>query len=153
MSFWEIWQTLTLGFLPAITPFLVVCVCFSLCSSLFSRVSVRITLPLVLAFGLLGGVTGFAVGVSRVPVVGVVLPAMLTFTTGLLGYVFSKEKSNLKYVIPFCLIVVYTNSLLGLFIGSQLRGKHEEYERQYTEWLLHYEKVTLEVEKSKEINK
>lgn len=147
MSFYEIWQILILGFFPSIAPFLVLCGLVSIVATIFSGMSLRVTVPFVLAFGLLGGVTGFAVGESRVPVVGVVLPAMLTFSSAVLGYMFAKDTSRYRLVLPFCLVVLSLNSLLGLFTGSQMRAKHEEYERQYKEWMMHYEKVTLEVEK------
>lgn len=147
MSFIEIWQIITLGFFPTITSFLIICGVVSILATIFSGLSLRATVPFILAFGLLGGVTGFAVGESRVPVVGVVLPAMLTFASGVLGYMFTKDNTKYRLVLPFCLVVLSLNALFGLFTGSQLRGKHEEYERQYKEWLLHYEKVDLEVEK------
>lgn len=148
MNFADIWNVIVQGFLPAVMPFIIVCFAVSILCSIFSKQSLRVTLPLIMAFGFLGGVTGLSVGLSRVPVTGVVLPAMLTFASAVLAYVFAKENdTRWKLIIPFCLIVLSFNSLLGLFVGSQMRGKHEDYERQYNEWLLHYEKVDLEIEK------
>jgi hypothetical protein len=96
----------------------------------------------------MGGVAGFSAGLSRVPVVGTVIPAMLTLVSGFLGYLFGKEHlKEWRLVIPFCILIFTFNSLIGLFIGSQMRGKSEDYERQYNEWLLHYEKVDLEADK------
>jgi hypothetical protein len=148
MTFSELWTVFVQGIFPVSAPLLITSVIFSFICSLFSRHSVRMTLPLILAFGFMGGVAGFSAGLSRVPVVGTVIPAMLTLVSGFLGYLFGKEHlKEWRLVIPFCILIFTFNSLIGLFIGSQMRGKSEDYERQYNEWLLHYEKVDLEADK------
>lgn len=80
--------------------------------------------------------------------VGIVLPAVLVFCSGLLIYIFGKEQLKVwRLIVPFCLMVLTVNAWVGLFIGSQMRGKAEAFEREYKEWLLHHEKVTLEIER------
>lgn len=150
MTYSEIWQIFTQGIFPVSLPFIIICTVVSFFCSLFSKHSMRVTLPIILAFGFIGGVAGYSAGVSRVPVVGTVIPAMLTLVGGVLGYLFGKDNiKEWRFVIPFCIVILTFNTFTGLFIGSQMRGKFEEYERQYNEWLLKYEKVELENEKKK----
>ena len=102
----------------------------------------------IFAFSLLGGVIGIFVGASQTPVIGTVLPAVLTFITGLLAYLFGKESMmEWRPVIPVCIISLLITSLFGSFMGSQIRLDFEESEKSYEHWLLHYEKVGLPVAK------
>lgn len=152
MTYQEIWQVFVNGLFPISLPFILSCLIFSVLCSLFSKQSFRFTFPILLAFGFLGGVSGLSAGLSREPVIGTVIPAMLTLVSGVLGYLFSKEHlKDWRVVIPFCIFILTLNTCIGLFLGSQMRGKSEEYEKQYNEWLLHYEKVDLELEKQQEL--
>lgn len=153
MTFYEIWVVFMQGILPVSTPLVVVCIILSFICSLFAGQSIRTTLPIIIAFGFVGGVAGFSAGLSRVPVVGTVIPAMLTLISGVFGYMFSKESMrSWRTVIQFCIAVLAINCFIGLFIGSQMRGKSEEYDKKYNEWLLHYERVELEAEKAEALN-
>lgn len=101
-----------------------------------SKVRHRGSYASVYAFGALGGFLGYAIASSREPVAGIVLPALLTFITGLLGYLFSRD--NLKTwraVVPFCISALILNTFLGTLPGSILRKQHEVYEKRYQEWL------------------
>jgi hypothetical protein len=103
----------------------------------------------IYAFALLGGLVGILVGASKTPVVGTILPAILTFVTALLAYLFGKENlAQWRPVIPFCIIVMLITALYGSFMGSSMRKQHDDAEREYKEWLSHYEKVELEVAKN-----
>lgn len=103
---------------------------------------------LVIAFSLLGAVLGIAGGASRTPVMGELLPAFVTVIAVLLGYIFTKESmAGLRPAIPYCLIAFLVTSLMGLFFGSAIRGKHEKFERDYEKRLLQYKQVDLELEK------
>jgi len=103
---------------------------------------------LILAFSFLGGVVGIFVGMSKTPVMGTVLPAVLTFITGLLAYLFGKENlAEWRPVIPNCIIAMMATVLFGSLMGSQVRGDYQQSEKEYKEWLLHYENVGLPVAK------
>ena len=103
---------------------------------------------LIFAFSLLGGVIGIFVGMSQTPVIGTVLHAVLTFITGLLAYLFSKESLiEWRPVIPVCIVALLITSLFGSFMGSQVRLDFEQSAKSYERWLLHYEKVGLPVAK------
>lgn len=107
---------------------------------------------LIAAFAVLGGILGVTVGASRSPELGAILPALLTVITFLLGYLFSREHlSEWRPVIPYCILVLLINSFYGLFLGSAIRGKHEDFEKEYQKRLLYYENVELEVEKAKKL--
>lgn len=154
MTFTDIWTVFAQGIFPVCTPLIILCLVFALICSYFSAQSFKRTFPIILAFGFIGGVAGLSAGLSREPVIGTVIPAMLTLVSGVLGYLFGKEHlKEWRLVIPFCIFILTANTCVGLFIGSQMRGKSEEYDKQYNEWLLHYEKVDLEVEKQQELQK
>jgi hypothetical protein len=92
--------------------------------------------------------SGIFVGASQTPVIGTVLPAVLTFITGLLAYLFSKENLvDWRPVIPNCIVALLLTVLFGAFMGSQIRLDYEETEKGYERWLLHYEKIGLPVAK------
>jgi 4-hydroxybenzoate polyprenyltransferase len=103
----------------------------------------------IFSFGFLGGVLGYSAGYSRVPVVGTILPALLTFVTALLGYLFSKDQlETYRPLIPYCIVVLLLNSFYGLSVGSIMRGKFDDFERDYQKRLLYYERVELESKKA-----
>lgn len=107
---------------------------------------------LIASFAVLGGILGVSVGASRSPELGAILPALLTVITFLLGYLFSREHlSEWRPIIPYCILVLLLNSFYGLFVGSTIRGKHENFVREHQKRLLYYEKVELEVEKAKQL--
>lgn len=146
------WSELFINFksvlLPALSFISVGVVLVYLVAKYISKVRIKGQGALIAAFGVLGGVVGIMVGASRTPVVGTVLPGILTFVTGLLAYLFSKEHlSEWRPVIPFCIVAMLLLSLFGAFMGSSIRLKNEAYEKEYAEWLLHYEKVQLEAAK------
>lgn len=106
----------------------------------------------IASFAALGGVIGVVTGASKSPTVGALLPALLTFITALLGVMFSQDKlSEYRPIIPYCIMVLILTSYFGLFAGSSIRGKDEDFQRNYNEWLLDFQNVKLEVEKAKRL--
>jgi hypothetical protein len=106
----------------------------------------------ILVFALLGTVTGVVAGNSREPAISAVLPAMLALVTALCGYAFTVEGlKHLQPAIPYCILALMFSSVYGLAFGSNLRGKDEEFKRQYDKYLLHYQNVELEVEKAQKL--
>lgn len=104
--------------------------------------------PVIFSFSLLGGIIGLFVGASKTPVIGTVLPAILTFVAALLAYLFGKENlRDWRPVLPFCIIAVLLTALYGSLMGTSVRKDFEDSEKRYKEWILHYEKVGLEVAK------
>jgi hypothetical protein len=115
-----------------------------------ARKALRETVPFVVAFAALGVTTGFAAGDSRVPVVGVMLPAMLTLVSGLMAYLFTKEGlKEWRPIIPWCVTVLTVGGLVGLSLGSTIRARFDQFDRDYAKALLRYERVELESEKAK----
>jgi len=83
-----------------------------------------------LLFSLLGITIGFFSGNSRTPVIGDVLPAILTFITALLGYFVNKKDGGIiwRSSMPVGLAALLVSTLSGVLIGSQMR-----IDREYTE--------------------
>jgi len=103
----------------------------------------------ILVFALLGTVTGIVAGNSREPAISAVLPALLALVTALCGYAFTVEGlKKLQPAIPFCILALMLSSVYGLAFGATLRGKNDDYKRDYDKYILHYQNVDLEVEKA-----
>jgi hypothetical protein len=102
---------------------------------------------LILGFVALGAMVGITAGASKTPVLGTFLPAFLTFISGLLGYLFSKDSlTEWRKVIPFCMAGMLFASVLNAFAGTAIKGEHQKFEREYEIWLLE-KKNALEVQK------
>ncbi len=154
MTFSDLWTAFRFGFLPVVTFILGISLFALLAARYKSGIKFQGSAMAIVAFGSLGGVLGFAVGNSRQPIVGTVLPALLTFITALLGYLFSKEQlSEWRPVIPYCITVLVLNAFIGLCSGGIVRGKYEDFERDYQRRLMEYEKVDLEVKKAEQLKK
>lgn len=89
----------------------------------------RAPLTLVLlAFGVLGGATGYLTGISREPVVGAVVPAMLTLVGGLALFESSRHRDR-QIVIALIVASLSTNLLLATLWGSHDRAIAEQNEK------------------------
>ena len=108
------------------------------------------TVAFMIAFAALGVTTGFVTGNSREPTVDAMLPAFLTLVSGLLTYVFTKEGlREWRPIIPSCVSVVVVGGLVGLALGASTRKAHDDFNRDYAKYLLHYQYVELELEKAR----
>lgn len=124
----------------------------TLAAALMWKTRARLFVPLILMFASLGGTLGIFVGASQTPVVGDLLPALLTFVSGLLAYVVTKKDSPVsgwRRAMPFCIVALLFAALTTSFLGSSIRGDKEERDKRYNEWLLEFEKVDLEVDKAR----
>lgn len=87
----------------------------------------------MLCVSLLGGLTGFSGGISRLGVVGDLIPAALTFLAGTVAYIFG-IKENKNAAIPILVIsfscALFLNYSLGSKIRSNYEGKKEINERR-----------------------
>ena len=153
MSFNELWLVLRLGFLPVAVAIAICTFSVYVLARLVSKLKVANQLIFFTAFGVLGGLLGYSAGSSQQSIIGTVLPTLLTLITLLLGYLFTREEkvSPLQPIIPHCLLVLMMTSLLCLFLGGIVKRQNEEFKRRYDEYLLHYEKVELELEKAKKL--
>ena len=80
---------------------------------------------------------------------GTVLPAVITFITGLLTYLFGKDSlAEWRPVIPVCVIALLITALFGSLLGAQTRLDSDESEKEYKEWLLYQEHVAFPVAKA-----
>lgn len=112
-----------------------------------SNAASRLHGALIFGFTALGGMVGIATGASLTPVVGTVLPAFLTFVSGVLVYLFGRESlSEWRHAIPFCLIGLLLASLYMSFVGTGIRADTEAFQRDYDVWLIKHKNI-LEAEK------
>jgi hypothetical protein len=110
--------------------------------------------PFILTFALLGAVSGICTGSSRTPVVGTVLPALLSFMTALCGYAFTKDSlKDMRPVLPFGLLALLLSAMYCAFVGSKLRFLNEVFATGVQKDMLKYERVELEIHKAEEFRK
>jgi len=101
---------------------------------------------LIGAFACLGLVIGILTGASMTPVVGSLLPALLTLLGALLAYMFGKESLAVwRPAIPYCLIALMLSALYGIFMGGTIRDTWQRNADIQHAADLYYEKVDLEV--------
>lgn len=66
---------------------------------------------------------GVFIGASRDPVVGAALPALITFISGLMAYLFSKdEMSQWRPTIPIAILALVAAASAGGFFGGAARN-------------------------------
>jgi hypothetical protein len=80
----------------------------------------------LLSFSMLGFSTGVLTGLSRQPVVGAVLPPVLSLVGGLAIYLIGKDGSN-RVLVSLCILVLSFNLFIGTTWGVALREQGEEY--------------------------
>jgi hypothetical protein len=109
------WDVLTTVVVPIVISALIVSVILALLHWLFQRVAPGSDASegslkagvLFFCFGLAGGLTGRCIGTSLQPVVGAVLPAILTLLTGFFAFGFAREGSaESRSLIAFCSVAL-----------------------------------------------
>lgn len=108
---------------------------------------------LIGAFTCLGLVIGILTGASMTPVVGSLLPALLTLLGALLAYMFGKESlADWRLTVPLCLIALMLSALYGIFMGGTIRDTWQRNADIKRAADLYYKKVDLEVAKQKRLD-
>lgn len=85
----------------------------------------------LLALASVGALLGVAAGASRTPLVGDVLPIVISVMSG--ASVFALEKlgrDSLREVMPFGAMAICLTTAASLFWGSNIRAEKEQYEHQ-----------------------
>ncbi len=141
-----VWTVVRDVFGPTLAFILTIAIGTAVLGYLLSRIRIQDSIPAIIAFGTLGGLIGLFTGASKTPVVGSLLPALLTFMAGILTYLFTRDSlSELRPIIPYCIISLIAAGIFGGFFGSEIRKTHIVGERRYEEWRLRYEKVELPI--------
>ena len=152
MTIAEAWTAFVLGCVPLFTSVALGTAILTGVSRLSGKDRLKDRWIFIFAFGLLGGVIGYSSGNSREPVMGTILPALLTFVTALLGYIFGKEALQpFRSLMPYCVASLVIHAFFGLSLGSMARGRFDDFERAYQKRLLLYEKVELEEDKARRL--
>jgi hypothetical protein len=80
------------------------------------------TIAVLVALSFIGIITGYLTGLSRTPVVGAVLPAVLTVIGGLVLFIVTREAPpEFRTLTATCTIALMLNLLLGSLWGSLSR--------------------------------
>jgi hypothetical protein len=140
-----IWDVFLIGILPLLilNGCLVIIIMISWSLRRFDRSGAL----LIVAFGNVGAIIGIFTATSRQPVMNVALPALVTFLSGYLGYIFiTKDQYRFRSYIPACVICFCFSASFGAFVGAQLRAQDEEAARRYARWQMRFEKVQLPAE-------
>jgi 4-hydroxybenzoate polyprenyltransferase len=150
----NLWYAVQQAFLPVVVAVALSASAVYLIARFIGKLRASGQLIFLLALSSLGGFLGYSAGASRQSIIGTVLPTLLTLVTLLLGYVFSKKSvPELQPLIPYCILLLVLNAFWGLFVGSEIRARSEDFERDYNRRMLYYERVELEVEKAEKLKK
>lgn len=116
------------------------------------RKSVREVAPVALAFCSVGATTGLFMGASRDGVVGAVVPAFLTFVSGLAIHQFAKRDETFekwRYSIPLATAGMFAAAVMSAAFGAAMREHVHQNEERQAEQRLRFEKVQLPLELAK----
>jgi hypothetical protein len=102
----------------------------------------------ILAFAMLGLVTGTLAGFSREPVVGAVLPAVLSLVGGLAIYLIGAQRAD-RSLVGLSVIALAFDLFVGATWGAVLRNSDEEY-RQGAAYLERRALIDIEVRNFRE---
>jgi|RhiMethySRZTD1v2_1073278.scaffolds.fasta_scaffold254003_2 hypothetical protein len=89
-------------------------------SDIIANASVRYTCFLSVPFSVVGASTGFVTGLSQTPVVGNVLPAILTLLAAASTYLYSKGQKEALVALA-AMISLSLSLVIGVRMGSILR--------------------------------
>ena len=129
MQFDYLWRAFYQAFLPCFVAFLLGGAVIAIVARI-AGIRPRGGLSLITAFAFLGGILGYSSGNSREPAIAALLPGLITVSTFIVGYVFSKEAyGHLKDVMPYCLLAMLLLGFFGLFAGSYNRRANDSYYR------------------------
>ncbi len=139
------------AFEHAILPFLLatmIALGFAVLLSLLLKTSAKIAFPKVLVFitpyALLGTVLGYVAGSSKEEIIGALLTGVLTLVGALLSYAFSQNAvSEWRDLLPPAVAALAIGALAGISAGQINRSAEADYERQYSRWLIQFEKVDV----------
>lgn len=113
------------------------------------RKSVRDVAPVAIAFSSVGATTGLFMGASRDSVVGAVVPAFLTFVSGLAVYQFAKRDETFekwRYAIPLATAGMFAAAVMSAAFGAAMRQHVHQAEEREARQRLRFEKVELPLE-------
>jgi hypothetical protein len=100
-----------------------------------------ITLGHTFLFASLGAYVGYGTGASREPIVGAIIPALLTLLAAALGYLFNRQQvasSVWKLLSVPSLTSFLLGCILATVIGGQARLEVEAYQNQQALCETHY---------------
>lgn len=73
-----------------------------------------------MGYAMMGAVIGAAMGLSETPVVGTILPAVLTLVAGFSAYLFAKSPDQ-KPLVGVLIVSLCLMTITGIYVGASLR--------------------------------
>lgn len=81
-----------------------------------------------MSFGVLGGITGAIAGSSSEPLVSALTTGIIGIVTALLSYFFAQESNSPAHAaVPFMIIMLLLNCLIGLSVGQNWKRKWDDF--------------------------
>lgn len=131
------WLTIVIGLTAVV----------ALAYKLIVRAGSRESYGLIAMFVSIGALLGITAGATKTPVIGTFLPALITFITAIMGYLFTREGlAKWRPAIPFCLLGMMMASLVNTFAGSSITERSRGLDRGHEVWLLE-KKMEIEIQK------
>ncbi|MFG1347028.1 hypothetical protein V5F59_19225 [Xanthobacter autotrophicus DSM 431] len=118
-------------------------------AGLLLRRAARDVAPVAFAFAAVGATTGLFMGASRDSVVGAVVPAFLTFVSGLAVYQFAKHDDTFekwRFAIPLATAGMFAAAVSAAAFGAAMRKHAEQVAEDSARQRLRFEKVELPLE-------
>jgi FtsH-binding integral membrane protein len=132
-------------------PWLIIVICITgiviIAYRFIIRTRSREAYGLIATFVSIGALLGITAGATRTPVIGTFLPALITFITAIMGYLFTREGlTKWRPAIPFCVLGMMMASVVNTFAGSSITERSRDFDRNYEVWLME-KKMEIEVKK------
>ena len=119
------WNATLEAFFYGALPIMALVFSFYIVLRFFCQMS-RDRLFILLMFVAFGTFLGIFITTSRDPIVGSILPLIITFVSGYIAYSFKKEDGLLNSdIIPGAIICLVFSATFGAFFGSELRQTAE----------------------------
>jgi len=119
--FTRAWLILTKAIVPSVLPTIILAgiITFFKKTTFTSKGTDFLVLAIAVLFG---SVIGFFTGASRDPVVGTILPIVISLIIIYVGYMSSKEvENNVKEIIPFCIVLFILSTWFSALYGMGMR--------------------------------
>lgn len=134
------------GFMPFLIIQIISIIMLSIISVVFG-ICRRYIFVIGLSFSSLGAGIGLFMGTARESVVGLVVPALLTFISAFAVYQFDKKAdTDLRNALPVAIALLVLSTVCGAMFGAAVRTENVDAERKYAEWRLRFENVELPLE-------
>lgn len=133
--------------LPWLTFVLIISTLIFIILTFFEKMDKTFNFSLIFSMAALGGLVGYTTGASITPVLGAILPAILTLIGSIVGYLFGKDSlKQHRGVIAASFVGLLISCVFNVFVGITTKQFHIEIMNR-NELFYIEEKNIIEVEK------